>query len=114
MADINTDQYYPNVALTITDSTGAAARVDGVPAWASSDATVLSVQVAADGMSAAVMTVGPGTARVSVSADADLGAGVTTLTGVSEDINVTLGPSHQASVMTLSLGLPADKPAPTP
>lgn len=109
MADINTDQNFPSVTLTITNSAGQPASVDGVPVWASSDATILTVAAAADGMSAVVNTVAPGVGRITVTADADLGAGVTTITGVSEDINVTLGPSHLASVMTLNLGAPAAK-----
>lgn len=108
--DINTDQNFPDVELTITDSQGRPAAVDGVPQWAVSDPTVLNVTPAPDGMSAIVDTVAPGTARVTVTADADLGAGVQTLTGVSEDINVTLGPSHVATTMVLSLGVPAAKP----
>ncbi len=110
MADCTTDQTFPSVTLTITNAHGDPAAVDGAPVWASSDSTVLAVTAAADGMSAVVDTVAPGTARISVTADADLGAGVLTLTGVSEDVIVTLGPSHQASVMTLSLGTPTDKP----
>ena len=112
MADITTDQNFPSVALVITDSRGRPAAVDGVPVWASSDETVISVTPAADGMSAVVDTVAPGTARVTVSADADLGAGVVPITGVSEDINVTSG--SVASVMVLNLGAPADKAIPTP
>lgn len=108
--DISTDQLFPNVALTITDKGGKPAKVDGVPVWASSDATVLAVTPAADGMSAVVDTVAVGTARVSVKADADMGAGVMEITGVSEDVNVTLGTAHQASMMVLSLGSPVDKP----
>jgi hypothetical protein len=108
MADITTDQRFENVQLTITDSRGRPAAVDGVPVWASSDPTVLAVTPAADGMSAAVDTVAPGTARVTVTADADLGSGVQTITGVSEDVNVANG--SVASVMTLSLGSPVDKP----
>ncbi len=104
MADINTDQNYPNVALTITNAKGNPAAVDGIPVWASSDATVLAVTPSDDGMSAVVDTVAPGTARITVTADADLGPGTTTITGVSEDVNVTLGPSSQASIMTLNLG----------
>ena len=82
MASITTDQNYPNAALTITDSQGRAAVVDGVPTWASSDATVLKVTPAADGMSAVVDTVAPspldaaGTpvpSRITVTADADVG-----------------------------------------
>ena len=110
MADINTDQHYPNVALTITDSKGRPAKVDGVPVWASSDETVLTVAAAADGMSADIETVAPGVARITVTADADLGPGVSTITGVSEDVNVTQGPSFTASSMVLNLGAPADKP----
>lgn len=110
MADINTDQSFPSVALTITDSRGRPAAVDGVPVWASSDETVLTVVASADGMSAAVDTVAPGVARITVSADADLGAGVTPITGVSEDVNVTAGPSSAASTIALNLGAPVNKP----
>ena len=109
MADITTDDFFPSVALVITDAKGRPAPVEaGSIVWASSDDTVLSVAPAADGMSAVVSSVGAGTARVSVSADADLGAGVVTITGVSEDVNVTNG--NVASVMALSLGASAPKP----
>lgn len=109
MATINTDQKFPSVALTITNAKGDPVPVDGVPVWASSDSTVLSVSPAADGMSADVETVAPGTARITVSADADTGTGVSTITGVSEDIIVTLGPSSQASILSLNLGTPVPK-----
>jgi hypothetical protein len=108
MADITTDQRFDNVVLSITDSRGRPAPVDGVPVWASSDETVLTVTASVDGMSAVVDSVAPGTARVTVSADADMGAGVVSITGVSEDVNVTNG--SVASVMTLNLGAPVDKP----
>lgn len=109
MADITTDDNYPSVTLAIANARGEPAPVEGVPVWASSDETVIRVTAAADGMSAVVDTVAPGTARVTVSADADVGAGTTTLVGVSEDINVTVGPNSQASVMTLTLGASAPK-----
>lgn len=108
--DANTDQNFPNVVLTITDSKGRPAKVDGVPVWASSDETVLTVAAAADGMSAVVDTVAAGMARITVSADADLGAGVTEIIGVSEDVNVTIGPSSVATTVALNLGAPVDKP----
>ncbi len=112
---INTDQNFPHVTLTITKADGTAAPVDGVPVWASSDSTVLAVTPAADGMSAVVDTVAPGRpARVTVSADADLGSGVHTITGVTDDVTVTLGPNSMASVMTLDLGTPTDKVASPP
>jgi uncharacterized protein YjdB len=77
--------------------------------WASSDETVVVVSPSVDGMAAAVNTVAAGTARITVSADADLGAGTVTITGVSEDIIVTVGPLSVASTMVLSLGAPAAK-----
>lgn len=59
------------------------APVDGVPAWAVSDAALLSLSVAADGLTAVVSAVGPiGTGQVSVNADADLGAGVVPIVGL--------------------------------
>lgn len=110
MADIFTNQMFPNVSLTITDAAGNPAGVDGVPAWASSDETVLSVVAAADGMSAIVSAVAVGTARVTVTADADLTTGIVTITGVSEDVNVAQAVAPLAANLTLSLGAAADKP----
>ena len=113
MADITTDQNYPNVVLVILDNhtPPRPAKVEGVPAWASSDITVLVVTPSSDGMSAVVDSVAPGTARITVTADANLDPGVTTeITGVSEDVNVTLGAAGPASVISLALGASADKP----
>lgn len=98
-------------SISITKADGSPATVDGVPVWASSDETVLTVTASADGMSAVVSTVAAGgPARVSVSADADLGAGTLTITGVSEDITVVVDPRDQASQITIVLGAPVDKP----
>jgi hypothetical protein len=109
MAEINTDQNYPLVLLSITDAQGRTARVDGVPVWTSSNEAVLRVTPAADGLSAVVDTVDIGTARINVSADADLGTGVTPITGASEDVNVSQGPSTVATSLGLNLGAPANK-----
>lgn len=109
MADITTDQHFPSVTISISKKNGDPAPVDGVPVWASSDETVLTVTAADDGMSAVVDTVAPGTARISVMADADLGEGTRTITGVSEDVNVTLGDAQFASVISFTFGAPEDK-----
>jgi hypothetical protein len=109
MAAINTDQHFPSVVLSILDSAGRPATVDGIPVWASSDETVITVIPTADGMGAAIETVAPGTARVTVSVDADMGEGIVELTGVTEDIVVSIGPSHQATTLTLTLGEPVAK-----
>lgn len=107
--DINTDQHYPHVVLVVLDAEGRPAQVDGVPVWASSNSTVLSVKPAADGMSAVVDTVAPGVARITVKADADMGAGVAEITGFTEDVTVSVGPSHTAALIQLDLGTPVDK-----
>lgn len=87
------------------------AQVDGVPVHASSDQTVLRLEVAADGMSGVAVLVAPGVGRVSVSIDADLGAGTEAVTGVSEDVAVTLDPAKAASTIRFTFG-PAETPAP--
>lgn len=101
---LNTQQF--DATLSITNAAGAPATVDGIPVWASSDETVVTVTASADGMSATIPCVAPGTARITVTADADLGAGTVTITGVSEDIIVTVDPANAASVVTLNLGPP--------
>ena len=64
--------------VAYVDSQGNPARVDGVPVWASSDTTLLTLEAEPDGFSAlatAVGSVGDGI-QVSVTADADLGTGM--------------------------------------
>lgn len=108
MADaFNTQQF--NATLTITNAAGQPAPVDGTPVWASSDETVLAVVAGPDGMTCVVACVAPGIARVTVTVDADLGVGTTTITGVSEDINVTLDPANLASIVSITLGAPVPK-----
>lgn len=107
---LNTQQF--DCTLTITNAAGQPAQVQaGSVTWATSDATVITVTPAADGMSAVAPCVAPGgPARLTVTADADMGAGVVTITGVSEDITVTLDPAQQASVVNIVMGAPVAKP----
>jgi hypothetical protein len=108
--DATTDVNFPNAVLTILDAHGLPAPVDGVPKWASSDETVLRVTATADGMSASVDTVAPGgPARITVTAEADLGTGTQTITGVSPDVVVGPGQKSVASVVTVTLGAAVDK-----
>jgi hypothetical protein len=107
MVEITTDQQFVGVTLKITDAQGRDAVVDGVPVWASSDETVLSVMAEADGMTATISSVAAGMARVSVSADAKIGAGVKPITGATEDITVTAG--SEAANLTLTLPAPSNK-----
>jgi hypothetical protein len=108
--DAFTDQSGGAASIAIVDARGRPASVDGAPVWASSDDTIVAVTAAADGMSATFATVGPGTARLSITADADLGAGVVQISGVSEDIVVSANPNSQASAFTVSLTAPTDNP----
>lgn len=96
------------VKLTIApvDAAGNPATVEGVPVWVSSDESVLSVVADADGMSAYAIAVGPlGDAQVAVTADADLGPGVVTLTGTL-DVTVVAG---QAVSLAVAAGAPEPK-----
>lgn len=100
------------VLLTIqpVDAKGKPAVVDGAPVWAASDETVITVQDSADGLSAMVLGVAPGSARVVVTADADLGSGITPLTGTL-DFTITGG---SAVALTITAGIPAPQSAGTP
>lgn len=82
------------------DAAGNPAAVDGVPVWTSSAPTIVTVQAAADGMSAEITPVGPlGTAQINVSADADLGSGVTSITGIL-DVQSVAGEAVALQIQT--------------
>lgn len=66
------------------DRKGNPAAVDGVPVWASSNPNVASVEPSTDGLSATVKAGVPGSTVISVTADADLGAGVVNLAGTAD------------------------------
>jgi hypothetical protein len=100
-----------DVAVAFQDSVGNPATVEGAPTWTSDNETVLTLTPSADGLSAVVSAAGPvGTAQISVSADADLGAGTTTITGVL-DVEVIAG---DAALIVLNPGPARDKVAPEP
>jgi hypothetical protein len=113
MATVFTDQTLP-FTLVITKADGTPAVVDDTSiVYASSDETVLRVVgLAADNLSGSVDSVASGTARVSVTADADTGAGVVTITGVSEDVIVSVDPAALASAFSFTFGPPVPKTPP--
>lgn len=110
--------YEVPVQVAFTTQSGAPASVDPASiVWASSDETVIkfTADSGGDPTKGTIGGVAPGApARVSVSADADLGNGVETITGVTEDFNITTNPASRASIVTLTLGTPAPKPVPVP
>lgn len=106
MALVLTDIQKVSLSITPTSAAGNPAPVDGAPVWTSSDESVLTVTASADGLSAEAVTTGKlGVAQVSVSADADLGEGVTTITGVL-DVEVK---ASEAVSLAVSAGTPTNK-----
>lgn len=102
-----TDTQQVTVTAAFVDKKGNPAQVDGVPVWLVDNDSVLALAPAADGKSCVVSAVGPlGTAKVSMKADADLGAGVVEIIGVL-DIEVTGG---QATTVTLTPGTATEQP----
>lgn len=106
--------------LTILDGKGNPVQVPASDiTWASSDSTVISVVPSADGLSAAIKTVGPSLgdgaggflpARISGSVDADPSTGVRAINFVSEDIFVAQNPNTQAQTVVLNIGAAQDIP----
>jgi len=101
-----TDMQKVPLSVSFLDGAGNPAPVDGSPVWGSSDPTVVDVVPAPDGLSAVATAVGPlGTAQVNVTADADLGSGIETITGLL-DVNVV---ADKAVSVAISAGTPEPK-----
>jgi hypothetical protein len=101
---IDTQQVKVNIAPV--DKKGAPAQVQDVT-FTSSDGTVAAVtQDEADPNSATVVAGLPGTCQIQVTADADLGDGVTTITSAL-DVTVVGG---QAVGLAINAGAPEEQP----
>lgn len=86
-----TNSQKATASIQPVDKKGQPAPIDGVPTWASSDETIVTVTPAADGLSAEVRAVGPlGTAKVTATGDADLGEGTKPIFG-ELDVTITQG-----------------------
>lgn len=95
-----TDSQKFTATIAPVDAKGNPAQVDGVPVWAAPDATTVTVTPAADGMSAEIAAVGPvGSVQVSVTADADLGTGVSSLVGTLQ-VDVVGGAAVSLQIST--------------
>jgi len=102
-----TDIQEAQVTLEATSRAGNPAEVQN-PVWTSSDEAVLTVEPSADGLTARFVTTGKlGLVQVSVTADADLGDGVTELHGM---VDIEITPSEPV-VINLSPGVPTDRAA---
>lgn len=103
MADTMTADQKATASLVIENPvTHKPAPVDGIPVWATSDPTVATVVAAFDGMSAVVSGVTAGECDIAVTADADLGTGVNTISG---SLHLTITPGANPTI-TLTLGTP--------
>lgn len=102
-----TDSQQCDLSAKIVDKKGNPAKVDGVPVWLTDNPDVLALTPSADGLSCNIAATGPlGTAKVTMKADADLGAGVTELVGTI-DVEVTAG---QATSIELAASTPTEQP----
>lgn len=111
-----TEQELP-FEFEITDGLDRPAKVDGMPVAVSSDETIgiVSVSFVAEGKYSGVikaMTPSPEgtTQRVTITADADLGAGVLDVIGFL-DFTVTMDPRSSVRMIKLTVGAPRDKAA---
>jgi hypothetical protein len=86
--------------VAAVDAKGNPATIDGAPVWTSSDPSLLLVTTGADPMTVDCAAVGPaGVAQLLVEADADLGDGVRTLTGIL-DVTIIAGEAASLSIAT--------------
>src|SRR5262245_42767554 len=91
----------------ILDRKGNPAPVYGAPSWLTDNTDLLALAPTADGLACAVSAVGPiGSAKVTMRADADMGAGYEEIVGLM-DISVTPG---KAVTVTLEADTPTEQP----
>jgi hypothetical protein len=99
-----TDTQKVTLSIQPVDAKGFAAKVDGVPVWSVSDPTIGGIAIvdANTGLSAVFTALLPGVCQVNVTADADLGPGVTSISGTL-DVQVEPG---QAVSLSITAGAP--------
>jgi len=116
MPAFSTEQNLP-FTVKVVDGRGRVAPFDGIPVAASSDETVGTVALTgpnADGSWSGLVTsvsASPEgtTQRVTVTGDADLGAGVVEVVGFME-YNVTADPRSAERIVQVEAQAPIDKP----
>lgn len=106
MSLILTDEQECELQIELLTAAGNPGKVDGVPVWSVSNPSVVSITVEDGGLKALISSAGLGECQVSVTVDADLGAGVRQVTGV---LDVSVQPAEVVSVGILS-GTPRSKP----
>lgn len=103
---ILTDSQKVTLSVGFTNPIGNPAPVDGVPVWTVSNPDIIDLQVASDGMTAEAITKGPlGACQITVTADADMGEDVRSITG-SLDMEVR---ASEAVSVGLTAGTPTSR-----
>jgi hypothetical protein len=98
MFQIPDDSAARHVRISYLDARGNQAVVDGVPVWESSGG-LLNVVPDADGLGATITPNGPvGSGQLSVTADADLGSGVSQLVTL-EDFTIVAGRAVSGQIL---------------
>lgn len=108
-----TDTQQAEVTLKVKDKSGRPASVEGVPLWEVAPAgseMVASVKPSASGMSATIIGRLPGDCQIRVTADADMGEGVSPIIGIL-DVAISGGP---ATIVELVASAPTEQSDPLP
>jgi hypothetical protein len=100
-----TDTQKVTLSIDPRNAKGNPAPVDGVPEWAVSNPGVGTITPSADGLSATFVATTGGDTQVSVTADADLGDGVRSLSATL-DISVKPG---EAVTLGITAGTPEEQ-----
>ncbi len=113
-----TTEQQASFTMEVVDGRGRPVDVEGDPVVVISDETVISVgPLVATGkgtFTGTIVAVAPTaadtTARVVITADADISENVNSVIGIIEDITVTLDERTNARMAKLTVDAPADKP----
>jgi len=111
-SEFTTEQLLP-FTFEVVDGRGRRVPIDGSPTLAVSDETVCTASIAPagdDSWNGELTSVAEGSARMTITADADLGAGVQEILATL-DVTVTLDPRTQQRMANVVAGAPSDKPA---
>jgi hypothetical protein len=109
MSVVLKDNQRVTASVSPVDARGNPAPIDGVPVWAVVGPAVLTLEPSSDGLSCVATTTGElGVTQLTVTADADLGEGVVTISGLL-DVEVIAGIAVGLSV---AAGVPEDIPTP--
>ncbi len=113
MVDFTTEQNLP-FTFSVKDGRGRPSAITGTPTAVSSDETVVTISELTSTdqktWAGSVISVAPGTARVAVTADAEIIPGVENDVIGTLDVNVTLDPRTGTRISDLEAGTPVDKP----